>query len=110
MVRSVNWWYIKRTLPENLKDITTLLIPYGAYLEVLFLGLSIACCAATALSCQIHKRPDHPYYCPLHWHSNHHPDTVEEEGELLLLAPDYLTVGPLCVIFSMIVDCCLALF
>jgi hypothetical protein len=35
---------------------------------------------------------------------------VEEEGELLLLAPQYIAVDPLSVIFSMIVDCCLALF
>ena len=30
--------------------------------------------------------------------------------KLLLLAPQYIAVDPLSVIFSMIVDCCLALF
>ena len=64
----------------------------------------------SAMSCQIHGRPDHPCYWPLDWDSKHHPDAVEEEGELLLLAPDYLAVGPLSVIYSMILECCLALF
>ena len=61
MVRSVNWWYIKQTYPETLIDIKTLLIPEGAYLEVIFSGLRIAYWVATVLSCQIYKTPDQKF-------------------------------------------------
>ena len=105
-VRSGHWWYIKQTYQDNFINITTLLIPEVAHLELIFSGLRIVCWAATFLP-DTKRNPitlatDH---CT--GKANTNPDTMEEEGELFLLAPDYFGVGPLCVILSMIIDCCL---
>ena len=118
-VRSV-YLYIKQTYPENFINITALIIPHAHLPEdtafgvnthlVHFIGAQDSLRPAwQPLSCQIHGRPDHPCYWPLHWHSKQHSDAVEEERELRLLAPDYLAVVPLSVIFSMLVECCLVL-
>ena len=48
-VRSGHWCYIKETYPDTFIIITTLLIPEGAHLKLIFSGLRISCWAATIL-------------------------------------------------------------
>ena len=48
-VISGHWCYIKQTYPDTFINITTLLIPEGAHLELIFSGSRISCWAATIL-------------------------------------------------------------
>ena len=79
-------FYTNITL-DTFKNITTLLNAEGAHLEVIFtkstfLGLRIACWTARYTEDPITLFTGH---CTGTANSKHHPDTVEEEEELLLL-------------------------
>ena len=88
-VRSVHWWYITQTYQKTLIDIITLLNPEGADWDELFLGIGIATTVLPGT-----KNTQSPLLTATALAQQTRSDAVEEEGELLLLAPHYLAVAP----------------